>query len=204
MLLVGLTGGIGAGKSTVGRMLADRGAVVFDADQLARAAIEPGTPGYQAIIDRFGAIVVGPDGSVDREVLADLVFGDEQARRDLEAIIHPEVGRLFAESAARYRSTDRVVVYDIPLLVERGLQDLVDLVVVVEAPEEVRLARLAADRGMAERSARDRMAAQASDEDRAGVADVILNNASDLDALERAVDRLWEDLRNRAGMIEAP
>jgi dephospho-CoA kinase len=204
MLLVGLTGGIGAGKSTVARMLAERGAVVFDADELARAAIEPGTAGYQAVIDRFGATVVGPDGSVDREILGDVVFGDERARRDLEGIIHPEVGRLLAESVSRYQPTDRVIVYDVPLLVESGLQDLVDVLVVVQAPEEVRLDRLAAHRGMGERTARDRIAAQASDEDRARVADFVLSNAGDLHALERAVDRLWEDLRDRAGMIEAP
>ena len=204
MLLVGLTGGIGAGKSTVARMLEERGAVVFDADQLARAAIEPGTPGYQAVIDRFGATVAGPDGAVDREVLGDLVFGDEAARRDLEAIVHPEVGRLFQEFTAAYRDGDRVVVYDVPLLVESALQGLFDVVVVVEAPESARVARLAADRGMDERSARERMAAQASDEERAGVADILVRNEGDPAALEKQVDRLWEDLEARAGMIEAP
>jgi dephospho-CoA kinase len=204
MLLVGLTGGIGAGKSTVARMLEQRGAVVFDADQLAREAIEPGTPGYQAVIDRFGAIVAGPDGAVDREVLGDLVFGDEAARRDLEAIIHPEVGRLFREFTSVYRDSDKVVVYDVPLLAETGMAGLFDVVVVVEAPEADRVARLISDRGMAERVSRDRMAAQATDEDRARVADIVVRNDDDATALESQVDRLWEDLTARAGMIEAP
>jgi dephospho-CoA kinase len=204
MLLVGLTGGIGAGKSTVARLLADRGAVVFDADRLAREAIEPGTPGYDAVIDRFGATIVGPDGSVDREVLGDLVFGDPAARADLEAIVHPEVGRLFREFTERYRDTDRVVVYDVPLLVENVMQSLFDAVVVVQAPEEDRVVRLIRDRGMAERAIRDRMGAQASDADRAAVADFVVRNDGDLVNLERQVQELWEALRIRAGRIEAP
>src|SRR5207249_3256541 len=129
------------------------------ADQLAREAIEPGTPGYQAVIDRFGATIVEPDGSVDREVLGDVVFEDTDARRDLEAIIHPEVGRLFREFTDSYRDTDRVVVYDVPLLAETGMADLFDVVVVVEAPEPIRIARIRADRGMSEASVRERMAA---------------------------------------------
>ena len=203
MLLVGLTGGIGAGKSTVARMLADRGAVVFDADQLAREAIEPGTRGYEAVIDRFGSTIVGSDGSVDREVLADVVFEDEAARRDLEAIIHPEVGRLFREVTDARRDTDDIVVHDIPLLVEAGMQDGFDVVVVVEAPEAVRIARLA-DRAMPEPEARERMAAQATDEERARVADVVIHNTGDMEELERQVDELWQDLRTRAARIEAP
>jgi dephospho-CoA kinase len=203
MLLVGLTGGIGAGKSTVARMLAERGAVVFDADQLARAAIEPGTPGFDAVLDRFGTTVVGPDGAVDREVLADVVFEDEAARRDLEGIIHPEVGRLFREATDAHRDTDDVVVHDIPLLVEAGMQDLFDVVVVVEAPDDVRVARLG-ERGMPEEEVRERMAAQAGDEERARVADVVVRNVGDVGDLERRVEELWRDLQQRAGMIEAP
>ena len=203
MFLVGLTGGIGAGKSTVARMLAERGAVVFDADQLARAAIEPGTSGYDAVIERFGTTVVGPDGSVDRDVLADVVFEDDAARRDLEAIIHPEVGRLFQEVTDVHRDTDHVVVHDIPLLVEAGMQELFDLVVVVEARDPVRVARLAA-RGMPEQEARERMAAQTGNDERARVADVVIRNDGDMEDLERQVDELWRDLQVRAGMIEAP
>ncbi|HJP65385.1 MAG TPA: dephospho-CoA kinase [Actinomycetota bacterium] len=204
MLLVGLTGGIGAGKSTVASLLARRGAVVFDADQLARQAIDPGTPGYDALIDRFGATIVGPDGSVDREVLGDLVFDDADARRDLEAIVHPEVGRLFREVTEAHRDTDRIVVYDVPLLAETGMADVFDVVVVVQASQAVRSARLAADRGMPEAAVRDRMAAQASDEDRAAIADLVIVNDGDRTALERQVDELWEDLRTRAGIIESP
>jgi dephospho-CoA kinase len=203
MLLVGLTGGIGAGKSTVARMLAERGAVVFDADQLARAAIEPGTPGYDAVIERFGTTVVGPDGSVDREVLADVVFEDDAARRDLEAIIHPEVGRLFQEVTDAHRDTDHVVVHDIPLLVETGMQELFDFVVVVEAPDPVRMARLAG-RGMPEQEARERMAAQTGNDERARAADVVIRNGGDMEDLGRQVDELWRNLQGRAGMIEAP
>jgi dephospho-CoA kinase len=184
-------------------MLAERGAVVFDADQLAREAIEPGTPGYEAVIDRFGSTIVGPDGSVDREVLADVVFEDEAARRDLEAIIHPEVGRLFHEVTDARRDTDDIVVHDIPLLVEAGMQDGFDVVVVVEAPEAVRIARLA-DRAMPEPEARERMAAQATDEERARVADAVIHNTGDIEDLERQVDELWQDLQSRAARIEAP
>jgi dephospho-CoA kinase len=204
MLLVGLTGGIGAGKSTVASMLAERGAVVFDADQLARDAIEPGTPGYDAVIDRFGATIVGPDGAVDRDVLADVVFDDPEARRDLEAIIHPDVGRLFREVTESYRDTDRVVVYDVPLLAETGMAGAFDVVVVVEAPAAIRVTRLHADRGMSEAAVRERMSAQASDEDRAKVADRVVVNDGDRTSLERQVDELWQDLRKRAGIIEDP
>ncbi|MFN2590201.1 MAG: dephospho-CoA kinase [Actinomycetota bacterium] len=204
MLLVGLTGGIGAGKSTVARMLAERGAVVFDADHLARAAIEPGTDGYDHVIERFGSTVVGPDGSVDRDLLADLVFEDEAARRDLEAIIHPEVGRLFREFTRTYRDTDHIVVYDVPLLVETGMQEVFDLVVVVEAPEEVRVARLLADRRMSEGEARARISAQATDEQRASVADVVVRNAGNVSDFERQVEEVWQELRSRVRIIEAP
>jgi dephospho-CoA kinase len=132
------------------------------------------------------------------------VFEDPQARRDLEAIIHPEVGRLFAERTDPYRDTDRVVVHDVPLLAEAGMADGFDVIVVVEAPETVRVDRLRADRGMTEDDVRDRMAVQASDEDRAAIADRILVNDGDLAKLERAVDELWADLRTRAGIIETP
>lgn len=177
--------------------------MVFDADQLARAAIEPGTPGFDAVLDRFGTTVVGPDGAVDREVLADVVFEDEAARRDLEGIIHPEVGRLFREATDAPRDTDDVVVHDIPLLVEAGMQDLFDVVVVVEAPDDVRVARLG-ERGMPEEEVLERMAAQAGDEERSRVADVVGRNVGDVADLERRVEELWRDLQKRAGMIEAP
>ncbi len=200
---MGLTGGIGAGKSTAGKLLAERGALVIDADDLARAALDPGSPGADQVRREFGPEAVSADGTVDREWLGRRVFDDPDARRRLEAIVHPEVGRLFREASDRYRGTDRVVVYDVPLLVETGLGGMFDLVVVVEAPEEVRLARLV-ERGISEDDARRRIAAQASDKDRAAVADVILRNDGDLADLARQVDDLWRDLARRVGTIDSP
>jgi dephospho-CoA kinase len=194
MLLVGLTGGIGAGKSTVARMLADRGAVVFDADDFARQAVEPGTPGLAEVREAFGPDAVGDTGELDREWLARRVFADPEARRRLEAITHPEVARLFAEAVEPLRATDAIVVYAVPLLVENGLQDAFDVVVVVAAPEASRAARLAADRGMSEDDVRERAAVQASDEARARVADYILWNAGSPQDLEHQVEKLWSEL----------
>jgi dephospho-CoA kinase len=198
VLLVGLTGGIGAGKSTVARMLEERGAVVIDADRLARRAVEPGTHGYAEVLRRFGPDIVRLDGSLDRERLAHAVFDDVEARRALEGIVHPEVARLFAEAIESYRGTDRIVVYAVPLLVESGLQDAFDVVVTVEAPEDVRAGRLAADRGMSEEAARSRMGSQASDPERRAAADEVISNAGDLDALASEVDRMWRELQERS------
>ncbi len=198
MLFVGLTGGIGSGKSAVAERLARRGAVVIDADDLARRAVEAGTPGFAAAVAAFGPAMVGPDGELDRGALADVVFADPDARRRLEAIVHPEVARLLGEAVAPYRDTDRVVVYDVPLLVERGLRGLFDVVVTVQASEGLRLDRLAGGRGMAEEEARERMAAQASDEERAAVADIVLSNEGALDDLDDRVQELWEALQRRS------
>src|SRR5207249_3410 len=164
MLLVGLTGGIGAGKSTVARMLAERGAVVIDADELARRAVDPGTAGFEGVVGAFGPDVVSKDGSLDRARLAALVFQDEEARRKLEAIVHPEVRRLFMEEAAKYRGSDRVLVYSVPLLLESGLQDSFDVIVVVTADRENRLARVMAARQMPKGDILGRMDAQLPDE----------------------------------------
>lgn len=199
MLLVGLTGGIGTGKSTVARMLARRGAVVVDADDLARRAVAAGTPGYAKVVARFGDGILAPDGSIDRKRLADVVFSDPAARRDLEAIVHPEVARMFAEEAARHRGTDRVVVYVAPLLVEAGRADDFDVLVVVTAPEEAQVARLVRDRAMTEEEVRARIAAQLPQEEKAARADLVIENAGSLEALERQVDAVWRDLRARAG-----
>lgn len=199
MLLVGLTGGIGSGKSTVARMLEARGAVVFDADALARQAVEPGTPGHDAVVERFGANVLGPGGDLDREALASIVFADPAARRDLEAIVHPEVRRLFAEGSEAYRDDDVVVVFSAPLLVETGMHTAFEVLVVVSTPVETQIERLLRDRGMREDSIRSRIAAQAPLEEKAAVADVIVDNEGTLDELEAQVDRLWNDLRIRAG-----
>jgi dephospho-CoA kinase len=197
VLFVGLTGGIGSGKSAVAERLARHGAVVIDADDLARRAVEAGTPGFGAVVAAFGTDVVGPDGELDRPRLAEIVFGDPEARRRLEAIVHPEVARMLGAAVAPYRQTDRVVVYDVPLLVERGLRGLFDMVVTVEAPERLRLDRLAA-RGMGEEEARERMAVQASDAERAPVTDVVLPNAGTLEELDDRVQELWEALERRA------
>lgn len=201
MLLVGLTGGIGSGKSTVARMLERRGAVAIDADDLARRAIEPGTPGHHAVLRRFGPSVLGARGAIDRNALAARVFTDDEARRDLEAVVHPEVARLFQEFVEPYRKTDRVVVYSVPLLVENELAKGFDVVMVVTAPRDVRTARLLAARGMRPEDSEWRMAAQASDEDRESVADIVIRNDGSLGDLDKELDAVWAELERRADMI---
>lgn len=198
MVLVCLTGGIGSGKSTVARMLGTRGAVVFDADDLARRAVEPDTPGHAAVVDRFGPEVQAPDGGVDRGALARMVFEDDRARRDLEAIVHPEVFRLLNEGLEPHRGTDRVAVFDAPLIVETGFHRACDVLVVVTAPEDVRVSRLVAQGRLTEPEARARIAAQAPDEDKVRLADVVIHNDGGLENLGGAVDTLWGDLESRA------
>jgi dephospho-CoA kinase len=198
LLLVGLTGGIGAGKSTVAAMLERRGAVVIDADDLARRAVEPGTHGYAEVLRRFGPEVVSLSGDLDRDRLASVVFRDEEARRALEAIVHPEVARLFAEETEPYRGTDRVVVFAVPLLVETGMQGLFDETVVVSASPDRRIARLLADRAMSEEAARDRIAAQIGDDERDRAATFVLSNDGSKGELEAEIDRLWTEIAARA------
>ena len=188
---VGLSGGVGSGKSTVARLLAEHGAVVIDADAIAREVVEPGTPGFEAVVARFGDRVVA-EGRLDRGALARIVFSDEKARADLNAIVHPLVGHRSEELAAA-ASPDAVVVYDVPLLVESGLASRYDMVVIVLAAEPVRLGRLAA-RGMAEADARSRIAAQASDDQRVAAADVLIHNDGTLAELAEQVDALWRRL----------
>jgi len=198
VLLVGLTGGIGSGKSTVARLLEKLGAVVFDADLLAREAVEPGTPGHAAVIERFGADVLAPGGELDREALASIVFADPAARRDLEQIVHPEVRRLFAEGSEAYRETDRVVVFSAPLLVETGMHTAFEVLVVVSATVATQIERLMRQRGMSEPSIRARIDAQAPLEDKAAAADFLVDNEGSLDELESQVEQLWNDLSTRA------
>ncbi|MEW6059291.1 MAG: dephospho-CoA kinase [Actinomycetota bacterium] len=198
MLLVGLTGGIGSGKSTVAGLLEKRGAVVFDADRLAREAVSPGTAAHDRVVERFGPNVLAPNAELDREALAEIVFGDPDARRDLEAIVHPEVRRLFYEGCEEYRGTDRIVVLSAPLLVEAGMHDEFDVLIVVSTAEETAAERLMRDRGMSEPAIRSRIAAQMPLEAKAENADFILDNDGTPDDLEGQVDCVWQALQARA------
>jgi len=191
VLRVGLTGGIGSGKSEVSRRLAARGAVVIDSDAIAREVVEPGTPGLAAVVAEFGDAVLTPDGRLNRERLASIVFGDDQARARLNAVVHPlvgaETGRRMAEVAP-----DAVVVHDVPLLVEVGMAGGFDLVVVVAATPETQIDRLVRLRGMTEADARARIAAQLPLQAKVAVADVVVTNDGDLDHLDEQVEALWE------------
>jgi dephospho-CoA kinase len=190
VLLVGLTGGIGAGKSAVAARLAELGALVIDSDRLAREVVAPGTDGLAEVVARFGVGVLTSGGELDRAAVARLVFGDDSQRRALEQIVHPRVRARAAELAAA-APPDAVVVNDVPLLVESGLADTFDLVVVVEAPAAVRMARLTRDRGWDEGQVRSRIAAQATDEERRAMADVVILNDGSLAELREAVDAAW-------------
>ncbi|WP_309062468.1 dephospho-CoA kinase [Streptomyces sp.] len=197
MLKVGLTGGIGAGKSEVSRLLVECGAVLIDADRIAREVVAPGTPGLAAVVDAFGADVLAPDGSLDRPKLGSIVFADPDRLAVLNSIVHPLVGarsRELEEAAAE----DSVVVHDVPLLTENGLAPLYDLVIVVDASPETQLDRLVRRRGMREEDARARMAAQATREQRREIADIVIDNDVPLDALERRVKDVWAELVRRA------
>jgi dephospho-CoA kinase len=194
-LRLALTGGVGSGKSTVGDLLADLGAVRIDADQVSREVVAAGTPGLAAVVARFGPNVLGADGSLDRSALAAIVFDDDQARTELNAIIHPLVGQRSSELMAA-APPDAIVVYEVPLLVETGRQGEFDAVIVVEAPLDLRLARLAT-RGLPQAQARARIAAQASDEQRRAIADEVVVNDSDRTDLARAVEALWQRLVRR-------
>lgn len=191
---VGLTGGIGSGKSEVARRLRAHGAVVVDYDQLARDVVGAGTPGQAAVVAEFGPEVLAADGELDRERLAQLVFGDEDARGRLNAIVHPLVRARAAEAAAQVPDGG-VVVHDIPLLVESGLAPAFDTVVVVTAPVETRVRRLVTRRGMSEEAALARVRAQASDEDRLAAATHVVSNDGDLEALDAQVERVWEEIQ---------
>ena len=196
MLMVGLTGGIGAGKSTVANMLTARGAVVIDADAIAREVVEPGMPALAELVERFGPEILRPDGSLDRAALAAVAFVDDETRKELEAITHPAIGAEFLRRVAE-APADAVVVHDVPLLVEsrRGFE--YGAVIVVEAPLEVRLDRLQA-RGVARDDARRRIELQATDEDRRKVATWVVDNSGDVGQLEKQVGEIWSELERRA------
>jgi dephospho-CoA kinase len=197
VLKVGLTGGIGAGKSEVSARLRERGAVIIDADLIAREVVEPGTPGLAAVVAEFGEDVLRPDGSMDREKVGSIVFADPERRAALNAIVHPLVGERMRELMDAAPG-DAIVVYDVPLLAENDLAGMYDVVVVVDAPVETQVRRLTGRRGMSEDDARARIAAQASREDRRAVATHVIDNSGSLDDLKAQVDALWEDLARRA------
>ena len=191
VLRIGLTGGIGSGKSTVSRLLAERGAVIVDADAIAREVVEPGTPGLAAVVEAFGAGVLAADGSLNRPGLAAVVFADPEARRTLDAIVHPLVRARAIEIAAA-APPDAVVVNDVPLLAETGQASSYDVVLVVETDPGTRIARLV-QRGLTAEDARARIAVQATDEQRRAIADVVLDNSGTPEQLAAQVDRFWTE-----------
>ncbi|MFF1923365.1 dephospho-CoA kinase [Streptomyces sp. NPDC058221] len=197
MLKVGLTGGIGAGKSEVSRLLVGHGAVLVDADRIAREVVEPGTPGLAAVVEAFGTDVLSPDGTLDRPKLGSIVFSDAERLAALNAIVHPLVGARSAE-LERAAGPGSVVVHDVPLLTENGLAPLYDLVVVVDAAPGTQLERLVRLRGMTEADARARMAAQATREERLAIADLLIDNDGPVEALEPQVRTVWAELARRA------
>lgn len=197
MLKVGLTGGIGAGKSEVSRLLVGCGAVLIDADRIAREVVAPGTEGLAAVVEAFGEEVLAEDGSLDRPKLGAIVFADPDRLAVLNAIVHPLVGARSRELEAA-AAQDSVVVHDVPLLAENSLAPLYDLVIVVDASPETQLDRLVRLRGMSEQDARARMAAQATREKRREIADVVIDNDVPLEDLRRRVKDVWADLVRRA------
>ena len=200
MLRVGLTGGIGSGKSEVARRLAAHGAVIIDADVAAREVVAPGTPGLAQVADAFGPEVLGPDGALDRERLGAIVFRDPALRAKLNAIVHPLVREWMGaaeRAAADAAPGDLIVVHDVPLLAESGRADRFDLVIVVDVPPELQVERLVGQRGMSPDQARARMAAQASRDQRLAIADIVIDNSGSLHDLDRRVSEVWADLQHR-------
>jgi dephospho-CoA kinase len=197
MLLVGLTGGIGAGKSTVAELLVRRGAVVVDADVVARAVVEPGEPAFDQLVERFGTGVVGADGSLDRPALAAVAFADDESRAALEAITHPAINAEFLKRV-NAAPADAIVVCDVPLLAESALAQArgYEVVIVVEAPRELRLDRLE-ERGLTRPDAEARMSAQATDEQRRKLATYVVDNGGDRAHLDEQIARIWTDLERR-------
>ncbi len=206
MLLIGLTGGIGSGKSTLSAALAERGAVVIDADAIVHELQAPGTPVLAAMVQRFGEEVLRADGTLDRQAVADIVFTDAAALADLNAIVHPAVGAEIARRLEEVAATDHVVLLDVPLLVESGRDDLHALLV-VDVDPEVAVARLVAHRGFREDDARARIARQAGRAERVARADHVVDNSGDLDDLAREIERAWawiEGLRDAGGAVTPP
>jgi dephospho-CoA kinase len=192
VLVLGLTGGIGSGKSTVSALLEQKGAVIIDADRVVRELQQPGEPVFDAMVDAFGPGIVAADGTLDRQSVADIVFADEEKLAALNGIVHPAVGARMAEQLAALADTDQVVILDVPLLVEgKGRYDTAGTIVVDVAPE-LAIQRLVEHRGFSEDDARARIARQASRADRLAVADVVIDNSGPVDALAGQVDELWQ------------
>lgn len=191
MLLIGLTGGIGSGKSTVSAGLVRRGAALIDADLIVRELQAPGTVVFDEMVERFGPGIVAPDGTLDRAAVADRVFSDASALADLNAIVHPRVHQEIERRLAELAETDQAVILDVPLLVESGRSDLAGLIV-VDLDPEVAVARLVEHRGFSEEDARNRLANQASREERLAKADLVIDNHGDPEDLEAEIDRAWE------------
>jgi dephospho-CoA kinase len=201
VLRVGLTGGIGAGKSEVSKRLAAHGAVLLDADKAARAVVEPGTPGLARIVEAFGPAVLREDGALDRPKLGEVVFGDEAARLALNGILHPLIQAHIQDAEATAIAAggdDLVLVHDVPLLAEGGRSGGFDEVIVVDVPAEVQVSRLAANRGMTQEQAAARMAVQATREQRLAIATIVIDNSGTLSDLDARVAEVWECLRARA------
>jgi dephospho-CoA kinase len=199
VLTVGLTGGIGSGKSEVARRLADKGATIVDADQVAREVVEPGTPGLRQVVEEFGSGVLRPDGTLDRPALGAVVFADPQKLQALNAIVHPLVGARTAELIEQAQTSGaQICVHDVPLLVESGLAAAYEVLVVVAADPGTQLSRLTGIRGMTEPEARQRIAAQAPLADKVAVATHVIHNDGSLQELVEQVDRLWENLLQKA------
>lgn len=201
---MGLTGGIGSGKSTVSALLAERGAVIIDADAITRSLQQPGEPVFSAMVDAFGPGIVGADGSLDRPAVAAIVFSDPARKKELEAIVHPAVGAEMVRLLSSHAGSDRIVIYDVPLLVESGKTGY-GFVIVVDVDPEIAVARLVAHRGFDEADARARVANQVSRADRVAVADVVVDNSGSLDDLAPQIDALWAVLveKERAAGVEA-
>ncbi len=199
MLRVGLTGGIGSGKSTVAEALVGRGAALVDGDLIAREIVEPGGPAFALVVERFGPAVVDSEGRIDRPALAAIVFADADARRDLNAITHPLIGATMLERVAAWEGTDRIVVLDVPLLTAGTVAFYrLDTVVVVDVPEPVAVARLVEHRGFAEDDARARIAAQIGRAERVAFADLVVDNAGTRRDLDDRIDGVWSELQRRA------
>jgi dephospho-CoA kinase len=203
VLRVGLTGGIGAGKSEVARRLKAQGAILIDADTIARQVVAPGTDGLAAVTEAFGDGILRPGGDLDRQRLGAIVFADKAQLARLNAIIHPLVGARMA-TLEREAGEGAIIIHDVPLIAENNLASEYDLVVVVDAPDHSRLERLMRYRAMTEEQARARMAAQAGRAERLAIADLVVDNSSSLAELDRQVGDLWSELRRRARLRGTP